>query len=132
MPAGDYTVLRQLGKGSFGRVFLVRRVSDESLWVMKEIDLAASGDANKARADALKEVGMLSRLDHPNIVQYKECFQTSDPLTPPPAPSPTSPAAAAPSSSSPCPRHSLHLGPPPRRPPPPSCTSSWSTPTPAT
>ena len=103
MPAGDYAVIRQLGKGSFGRVFLVKNVHDDSPWVMKEIDLAASGDPVKARADALKEVGMLSRLDHPNIVQYKECFQTSTLLTPPPpAPASASPAASS-SPSSPTP-----------------------------
>src|ERR1700712_347960 len=82
MPAGDYVCLRQLGKGSFGRVFLVRHITDDTLWVMKEIDLAASADPVKARADAMKEVSMLSRLDHPNIVQYKECFQTALAITP--------------------------------------------------
>ena len=103
MPASDYVVLRQLGKGSFGRVFLVKEVKDDTLWVMKEIDLTASGDPAKARADALKEVGMLSRLDHPNIVKYKECFTSATMITPPPPPpaatsaaTPASPAAAAP------------------------------------
>ena len=99
MPASDYVVLRQLGKGSFGRVFLVKQVANDTLWVMKEIDLTASGDPAKARADALKEVGMLSRLDHPNIVKYKECFTSATMITPPPPPAATpaagSPAAAA-------------------------------------
>ena len=105
MPASDYVVLRQLGKGSFGRVFLVKEVHDDTLWVMKEIDLTASGDPAKARADALKEVGMLSRLDHPNIVKYKECFTSAIMITPPPPPpaagAPPTAAAAAPVSPAP-------------------------------
>ena len=109
MPANDYVVLRQLGKGSFGRVFLVKEVKDDTLWVMKEIDLTASGDPAKARADALKEVGMLSRLDHPNIVKYKECFTSATMITPPPPPSatpatnPPATAAVTPPPTSPLP-----------------------------
>ena len=36
----DYKILRVLGKGSFGEVFLVRKLSDSTLYALKSINKA--------------------------------------------------------------------------------------------
>ena len=54
--------------GAFGTAVLYRKVSDDTLVVIKEvnmIDLTAS-----ERQMALNEVQVLSSLDHPNIVRW--------------------------------------------------------------
>lgn len=59
--------------GAFGTAVLYRRVSDDTLVVIKEvnmIDLTAS-----ERQMALNEVQVLSSLDHPNIIRWD--FQIS-------------------------------------------------------
>lgn len=53
--------------GAFGTAFLYHKVSDDTLVVIKEvnmIDLTAS-----ERQMALNEVQVLSSLDHPNIIR---------------------------------------------------------------
>ena len=54
-------------KGAFGTAVLYRKIADDTLVVIKEvnmIDLVAS-----ERQMALNEVQVLSRLDHPNIIR---------------------------------------------------------------
>merc|ERR1712150_16534 len=36
----DYRIIRVLGKGSFGEVFLVRKISDQNLYALKSINKA--------------------------------------------------------------------------------------------
>ncbi|NXS59231.1 NEK3 kinase, partial [Brachypteracias leptosomus] len=68
----EYTVLKVLGEGSFGRVLLVHhRISDQK-YAMKEIRLPVSlSDVENSR----KEAVLLAKMRHPNIVAYKESFE---------------------------------------------------------
>ena len=43
------------------------------MYVMKEIDLSVLNA--KGKADALKEVGFLAKLEHKMIIAYKEFFE---------------------------------------------------------
>ncbi|KAI5625595.1 serine/threonine-protein kinase Nek3 [Silurus asotus] len=68
----QYTVLKVIGEGSFGRALLVQPKTDQIKWVMKEIRLPkAEGGMASARMEAV----LLSRMKHPNIVAFRESFE---------------------------------------------------------
>lgn len=55
-----------LGKGSYGKVYKVERESDKQLYALKEADLGAMSQPE--RADAVNEVRLLVSISHPNVV----------------------------------------------------------------
>lgn len=62
-----------LNIGAYGTAVLYRRRDDDSLVILKEInmhDLSAS-----ERQMALNEVKVLAMLDHPNIISYYDSFE---------------------------------------------------------
>ena len=64
--------MRQIGKGSFGSVFLVGRRSDGAQFVLKKM---AIKNVPQKELDAYQnEVTLLSELQHPSIVSYVESF----------------------------------------------------------
>ena len=67
-----YIKLRTLGKGSFGQVKLVKRSTDDSLFVIKKIELQSL--AEERREAIMLEVKLLSKLVHPNVIAYHGCF----------------------------------------------------------
>ncbi|XP_066920931.1 serine/threonine-protein kinase Nek4-like [Clytia hemisphaerica] len=76
MPIENYVIGDVIGKGSYGEVTLASNKKDKKKYVIKKIDLH---NANaKERTFAQQEVEILSKLRHPNIVSYKESFQTND------------------------------------------------------
>ncbi|XP_066264089.1 uncharacterized protein [Branchiostoma lanceolatum] len=65
--------IRTVGKGAYGTAVLYRKKDDDSLVILKEInmhDLTAS-----ERQMALNEVKVLAMLDHPNIITYYDSFE---------------------------------------------------------
>ena len=68
----DYELLAELGKGSFGIVYRVRRKSDGVILVLKQINIAQL--PAPLRSAALNEVKILSSLDNPYIVKYYDSF----------------------------------------------------------
>lgn len=85
MPWADYSMVKEIGSGSFGRAYLVQinpqapkaNGKDKQL-VLKEIDL--SGQNAQQRAAAEVEVKVLSSLKHPYIVKYWESFTSREKL----------------------------------------------------
>ncbi|XP_044521992.1 serine/threonine-protein kinase Nek3 isoform X2 [Gracilinanus agilis] len=68
----DYTVLKVIGEGSFGRALLVRQESSNQKYAMKEIRLPKSlSDIKNSRKEAI----LLAKMRHPNIVAFKESFE---------------------------------------------------------
>ncbi|XP_074632365.1 serine/threonine-protein kinase Nek9-like isoform X1 [Acropora palmata] len=63
-----YTRIKTLGRGAFGEAVLYRKTEDNVLVVVKEVNLSRASE--KERADAEKEVDILSLLNHTNIVTY--------------------------------------------------------------
>ena len=68
-----YTVVKSLGKGSFGSASLVRRKADGLLFVVKEVNLARL--SAKERDESRNEARVLQQLSHPNIVRFVEHFE---------------------------------------------------------
>jgi len=70
----DYSFGPQLGRGSFGVVFQIRRKSDGLALVCKQIELSRMD--RKAREDARREVAVLERVSSGSqyIVQYHASF----------------------------------------------------------
>merc|ERR1719197_1924073 len=64
----EFEVLREIGKGGFGRVFHVRHRMDHAEYAVKRIRFRQSGFTNTQKNKVLREVHCLARLDHPNIV----------------------------------------------------------------
>ncbi|XP_071825732.1 uncharacterized protein [Apostichopus japonicus] len=65
--------IRTVGKGAYGAAVLYRKKDDDSLVILKEINMHDL-NANE-RQMALNEIRVLSMLDHPNIISYYDSFE---------------------------------------------------------
>jgi len=75
----DFDLLQQLGKGSFGEVYLVRNRSIDQLYAMKVLRKDKIMAQNLVRY-AMTERNVLSYIRHPFIVSLNAAFQTADRL----------------------------------------------------
>ncbi|KAK9406273.1 serine/threonine-protein kinase Nek4 [Crotalus adamanteus] len=78
MPLGEYTLVRVVGKGSYGEVSLVRHRHDGKQYVIKRLNLKHA--SSRERKAAEQEAQLLSQLKHPNIVTYRESWEGDDGL----------------------------------------------------
>uniref|UniRef100_A0AAY5L7W1 non-specific serine/threonine protein kinase n=1 Tax=Esox lucius TaxID=8010 RepID=A0AAY5L7W1_ESOLU len=78
----QYVLVRQIGEGAFGKAFLVQdRYKDDggdSQCVVKEISLRKMSPREKEASN--KEVTLLAKMKHPNIVTFFKSFQESTSL----------------------------------------------------
>uniref|UniRef100_A0A7E4W2J0 non-specific serine/threonine protein kinase n=2 Tax=Panagrellus redivivus TaxID=6233 RepID=A0A7E4W2J0_PANRE len=70
---GGYERIKVVGKGSFGSAILYRRRADNTLVVLKEINMLELSVTE--RQLSLNEVVLLSRMDHPHIISYYDSFE---------------------------------------------------------
>ncbi|MEF3274388.1 MAG: protein kinase [Chloroflexus sp.] len=74
----DYTILNLIGRGGMGAVYRVRRVSDGSIWALKELrplgELSAE-ELAEARQLFRQEAELLRSLSHPNLPIVIELFE---------------------------------------------------------
>ncbi len=70
--ADKYNFIRIVGKGSFGKAWLVKSKVSQRQYVLKEIEVCNMSD--KDRHQAVNEVAILARLKHKNVVRYCEAF----------------------------------------------------------
>jgi len=75
--AGKYERLDVIGSGTFGRAWLVRRVTTDRKYVLKEIKVA--GLTEQERHLATTEVQALARCRHINVIRYREAFLAETP-----------------------------------------------------
>ncbi len=74
----QYEVLEKLGAGSFGKVKKVRSLSDDTMYAMKIFHRAAlrkprmNAERTTALDDVLREIRIMSKLSHPNVVRLVE------------------------------------------------------------
>eukprot|EP00762_Andalucia_godoyi_P005556 ANDGO_00497.mRNA.1 Eukaryotic translation initiation factor 2-alpha kinase len=65
-----------IGKGGFGKVFRVRHNTDGHEYAVKRVRISFRSvrDLEKRYSRVIREVQMLARLDHPNIVRYYQAW----------------------------------------------------------
>ena len=68
-----YENIKKLGKGSFGKVFQVRNKSTNKFYACKKIS-----KLNMNKAQFQKEVDILMKMDHPNIIKLYEVFESDN------------------------------------------------------
>ncbi len=73
----SYKLIKLLGVGSFGKAYLCKNLQDNSPCVIKQIILDEMD--NEERQDTLNEVIILKRLDHSNIIKFKDVFTKTKP-----------------------------------------------------
>ncbi|XP_046569231.1 serine/threonine-protein kinase Nek1-like isoform X1 [Haliotis rubra] len=69
----NYTRVRKIGEGAFGKALLVKAKATGGQFVIKEINIGKM--SQKERVESRKEVAVLAQLKHPNIVAYRESFE---------------------------------------------------------
>jgi protein-serine/threonine kinase len=73
----DFDLLAQLGKGSFGEVFLVQRKTDGEVFAMKVLRKDKIMNQNLVKY-AMTERNVLSVMRHPFIVSLRAAFQSAE------------------------------------------------------
>jgi len=74
----DFKVEKSLGKGTYGAVFRVKRLSDGKQYAMKQIDIKKM--SSKERKAAVNEIRILASLNCPYIIRFYEAFIEDDRL----------------------------------------------------
>ena len=75
----DFVILKELGRGSFGVVYLVVNSISNGNFVLKRINI---GHLNpKYQQAALREVEILKQIDHPNIIKYFSSYIENNTLS---------------------------------------------------
>jgi serine/threonine protein kinase len=67
-----YTVIKEIGKGSFGVAILCERKDDKKKCVIKQISMLKMPAKEVSRT--LQESDLLGKLRHPNIISLYESF----------------------------------------------------------
>ena len=65
-----YKIIKKIGEGSFGVVYLAHYIKTSSLCVVKKIDF--TGLSKEEIKESYNEVNLLKKLDHPNIIKFIE------------------------------------------------------------
>ncbi len=72
MTEKTYKKIKQIGKGSFGTVYLSQNLKLKELCVIKRINLSKLND--KEKEETINESKILQKLDHQNIIKFYEVF----------------------------------------------------------
>ena len=67
-----YKPLEPIGQGSFGKVFKVKQLSTGNIYAMKVV--SKNCDFQDGNKNFLREISVLRKLDHPNILKIYEYF----------------------------------------------------------
>jgi len=68
----NFEVLKELGSGTFSKVYQVKRIADNEIYAMKKVKLANL--SRKEKENALNEIRILASVNHKNVIAYKEAF----------------------------------------------------------
>ena len=77
-PLQTYQMIKLLGEGSYGKAYLVKSNLDQTKCVIKTIKIEEMNE--KERKETLCESTILQKLDHPNIIKFKEVFMAKKPF----------------------------------------------------
>ena len=73
-----YNNLKVIGKGTFAKVILSKRISDNHDFAIKTFDkknILSSKSANRTRVGLINEISIMRSLDHPNIIKLHEVYE---------------------------------------------------------
>ncbi|XP_015284536.1 PREDICTED: serine/threonine-protein kinase Nek5-like [Gekko japonicus] len=73
-----YEIVKKIGEGAFGKVFLARGKEDNRQCVIKEVNLMKM--LRKEKESSQKEVALLAKMKHPNIVAFYSSLQEKNKL----------------------------------------------------
>jgi serum/glucocorticoid-regulated kinase 2 len=79
MTEDDFTSLKLIGKGSYGKVFLVQKKDDQKIYAMKILKKKAMIKRNQVN-HIKTERKIMELIDHPFIVKLIYAFQTAQKL----------------------------------------------------
>ena len=68
----DYEIIKEIGKGSFSIVYLVKKIISQKEFALKKVNIFKLSE--KERQNSLKEVNFLSEIKDPNVIGYEESF----------------------------------------------------------
>ncbi|XP_063171466.1 serine/threonine-protein kinase Nek5 [Candoia aspera] len=74
----NYVIIKMIGEGSFGKIFLARKKEDNQQCVIKEINLTKM--PRKEKESSQKEATLLAKMKHPNIVAFYASLQEKNKL----------------------------------------------------
>ena len=75
-PSLDYTIIKELGHGSFATVHLVKHNVSGAIRAMKAIKKGPGMDDEDNELDIINEINILMKMDHPNIVKIFEFYNS--------------------------------------------------------
>ena len=75
MSLNDFEIIRELGKGVFGVVYLATRKEDNNIYAIKQVKFTDL--KQKEISNSLNEIRILASISHQNIIGYKESFYDS-------------------------------------------------------
>ena len=70
-----YRVIRELGSGQFGKVYLSENRISKERRAVKEIEKTRAEKLGGSKSKFISEVEIISRLDHPNIIKIYEMYE---------------------------------------------------------
>lgn len=75
----DFQLIKAIGKGSFGKVLLVRRITDRRIYALKILNKAHVVERNQVE-HTKTERKVLEEIHHPFLCRLRFAFQTDDKL----------------------------------------------------
>ena len=79
MTVNDFTTIKVIGKGSYGKVLLVKKNDDNQIYAMKVLKKKAMIKRNQV-THIKAERKIMELIDHPFIVKLRYAFQTPQKL----------------------------------------------------
>lgn len=73
-----YEILDKMGSGAYGHVWKIRHKASGKMFALKKIFLAFQNKIDAKRT--FREISILKKLDHPNIVKLKEVIKAQNDL----------------------------------------------------
>jgi len=73
-----YRMVKQIGKGTFGRVYLVREEKTKELFCMKAMNKWKKITKGSMREIFSTEVEALKKMNHKNVIKYVDHFETKN------------------------------------------------------
>ena len=71
----QYTIIKQLGFGTFGKVYMAEHKTTHQKRAIKELEKSTTGVKSSSQSKFIYEVEILSKLDHPSILKVFELFE---------------------------------------------------------